>query len=318
MLRRALFSAIIVSYQVYFGGFMKSSTKVLSILLLIALLFSSTGCRSEVISLDDIPDYSDKPYVQINGNEPFFEESEITDEAYESYSELDALGRCGVAMACLGLELAPTEEREDIGSVYPSGWEYSGSSNNREYDFGYLYNRCHLIGYQLAGENANEKNLITGTRYMNVEGMLPFENMVDDYIEDTQNHVMYRVTPIYDGYNYLADGVLMEALSVEDEGEGIEFCIFVYNVQPGIEINYFTGQNRKVGDTSTSINPDDITDSQGGDGAVTFIINKNSKKFHLPDASCVNNMKEENKESSGKTRQDLIDDGYDPCKTCNP
>lgn len=297
---------------------MKGANKVLSLLLLIALLFSFTGCGGEVISLDDIPDYTDKPYVEINGNEPFFEESEITDEAYEIYSDLDALGRCGVAMACLGLELAPTEEREDIGSVYPSGWEYGGVSNNREYDFGYLYNRCHLIGFQLAGENANEKNLITGTRYMNVEGMLPFENRVDDYIEDTENHVMYRVTPIYDGYNYLADGVLMEALSVEDGGLGVEFCVFIYNVQPGIEINYFTGQNRKVGDTSTSINPDDIPGSQGGDIDITFIVNKSSKKFHRPDASCINGMKEENKEVSQKTRQELIDGGYAPCKTCDP
>ena len=297
---------------------MKGANKVLSLLLLIALLFSFTGCGGEVISLDDIPDYTDKPYVEINGNEPFFEESEITDEAYEIYSDLDALGRCGVAMACLGLELAPTEEREDIGSVYPSGWEYGGVSNNREYDFGYLYNRCHLIGFQLAGENANEKNLITGTRYMNVEGMLPFENRVDDYIEDTENHVMYRVTPIYDGYNYLADGVLMEALSVEDGGLGVEFCVFIYNVQPGIEINYFTGQNRKVGDTATSINPDDIPGSQGGDIDITFIVNKSSKKFHRPDASCINGMKDENREITSKNRQDLIDDGYNPCKTCKP
>lgn len=297
---------------------MRGGNRFLSLLLLIALIFSFTGCGSELISLDDIPDYTDKPYVEINGNEPFFEENEITDEAYESYSDLDALGRCGVAMACLGLELAPDEPRGDISSVFPSGWEYGGVSNNREYDFGYLYNRCHLIGFQLSGENANEKNLITGTRYMNYEGMLPLENLVDDYIEDTENHVMYRVTPIYDGYNYLADGVLMEALSVEDGGSGIEFCVFVYNVQPGIEINYFTGQNRKVGDTSTSISPDDITGPQGGDGAITFVINKSSKKFHLPDASCLSNMKEENKQTTSKTRQELIDGGYDPCKTCNP
>lgn len=297
---------------------MKKQIKLLSIILILSLLLSFTGCKEEIISLDDIPAYSDSPYVEINGNEPFFEDDEITDEAYESYSDLDALGRCGVAMACLGLELAPTEEREDIGSVTPSGWEYGGSSNNREYDFGYLYNRCHLIGFQLAGENANEKNLITGTRYMNVEGMFPFEDRVDDYIETTENHVMYRVTPIYDGYDYLAQGVLMEAYSVEDEGDGVEFCVFVYNVQPGIEINYFTGQNRKVGDTTTSINPDDIPGSQGGNIDITFIVNKSSKKFHRPDASCINGMKEENKEVSQKTRQELIDGGYAPCKTCDP
>lgn len=297
---------------------MNIKLKSISLLLIITLLLSLAGCKDEIISLDDIPKFSGSPYVEINGNEPFFDDDEITENAYESYSDLDALGRCGVAMACLGLELAPTEEREDIGSVTPSGWEYGGSSNNREYDFGYLYNRCHLIGFQLAGENANEKNLITGTKYMNVEGMLPFEDRVDDYIETTENHVMYRVTPIYDGYDYLAQGVLMEAYSVEDKGDGVEFCVFVYNVQPGIEINYFTGQNRKVGDTNSPINPEDISGSQSGETTITFIINTNSKKFHFSDASCVDKIKEENKDSTSKTREELINSGYSPCGICKP
>ena len=176
---------------------------LITIILLLSLLCS---CKT-IISLDEIPEYSGKAYVEINGGEPFFTDSEITDRAFESYSPLDALGRCGVAVACIGLEIMPTEERGDLASITPTGWEYNGISNNNTYDFvdnEYVYNRCHLIGFQLAGENDNERNLITGTRYMNIEGMLPFENEVDDYVEETGNHVMYRVTPIYQGFDYVA------------------------------------------------------------------------------------------------------------------
>lgn len=292
---------------------MKKQIKLLSVLLILSLLLSFTGCKKEIISLDDIPDYSDSPYVEINGNEPFFEDDEITETAYESYSELDALGRCGVAVACLGSELAPSEERGDISSIRPSGFDYNGASNNREYDFGYIYNRCHLIGFQLAGENDNEKNLITGTLYMNIEGMLPFENLVDDYIEATDNHVMYRVTPIFDGMNYLASGVLMEALSVEDDGDGVEFCIFAYNVQPGIVIDYFTGRNYKSGETPT------IPDATEPDTELShYILNKNSKKFHYPNKNCSDSIKEENREDYHGSRDALIEDGYTPCGTCKP
>ena len=192
-------------------------------------------------SLEDIPEYSGEPYVILHDNWPNFDVEDLTTEPFEIYSELDSLGRCGVAYANVCLEIMPTEPRGEIGQVRPSGWQ------TVRYDFvdgKYLYNRCHLIGYQLAGENANRQNLITGTRYLNVIGMLPFENMVDDYVEETENHVLYRVTPIFKGTELVARGVQMEAFSVEDEGEGICFNVFVYNVQPGVVIDYATGDSR--------------------------------------------------------------------------
>ncbi len=192
------------------------------------------------VSLDEIPDYSGQPYVIVDNNMPQFTEKEITTMSYESYGVQDLLGRCGAAEACIGQDLMPTENRESISSVKPSGWQV------QTYDFvdqQYLYNRCHLIGFQLTGENANERNLITGTRYMNVEGMLPFENQVAEYIERTDNHVMYRVTPVFEGANLVADGVQMEAYSVEDNGRGVCFNVFVYNVQPGVVIDYLTGKS---------------------------------------------------------------------------
>lgn len=191
-------------------------------------------------TIAEVPEYDGVPYVEINDNEPEFTEAELTTESYEEYSELDPLGRCGTAEACIGEDLMPDGEREDISEVEPTGWE------NREYDIvdgGYVYNRCHLIGFQLSGENANEENLITGTRYMNTEGMLPFENMVAEYVQETDNHVMYRVTPVFEGDDLVASGVQMEAESVEDGGAGICFNIYVYNVQPEIIIDYSTGAN---------------------------------------------------------------------------
>ena len=195
-------------------------------------------------SLDEIPEYSGTPYVELEGNRPDFSSSDMTTEAFETYSELDELGRCGVAYANICRELMPTEERGNIGSVKPSGWQ---TAKYDIVDGKYLYNRCHLIGFQLAGENANKQNLITGTRYMNVTGMLPFENEVDDYVDETDGHVLYRVTPIFVGSELVARGVQMEALSVEDNGEGICFNVFVYNVQPGIEIDYATGNSHLEG-----------------------------------------------------------------------
>lgn len=199
--------------------------------------------KSTSFSLSQIPSYSGSPYVEINGGFPFFSESDKTTEPFEVYSELDKLGRCGVAYANICKELMPTEERGEIGQIKPTGWhqnKYNEVSDN-ENTAGYLYNRCHLIAFMLAGENANEKNLITGTRYLNVEGMLPFESKISDYVNATENHVLYRVTPIFDGDNLLCNGVLMEAESVEDNG--IRFCVFCYNVQPGITIDYKTGEN---------------------------------------------------------------------------
>ncbi|OUP00703.1 DNA/RNA non-specific endonuclease [Sellimonas sp.] len=193
-------------------------------------------------SAEEVPQYKGDPYIVIDENEPGFTEEEITDQSFESYSELDSLGRCGQATASVGKDIMPTQKREGIGQVKPSGWHTVKYDN---VDGKYLYNRCHLLGYQLTAENANEKNLITGTRYMNVEGMLPFENMVADYVKETGNHVMYRVTPIFEGENLVAKGVEMEARSVEDQGESISFHVFVYNVQPNIEIDYATGESRE-------------------------------------------------------------------------
>lgn len=317
------------------------STKLTALLLSIVILLSVLcGCRP-VISLDEIPDYRGAAYVEINGGDPYFTDREITTEAFESYSPLDALGRCGVAFACIGIEIMPTEERDDIASVTPSGWEHNGISNNNQYDFvenKYVYNRCHLIGFQLAGENDNEKNLITGTRYMNIEGMLPFENMVADYVEDTENHVMYRVTPIYNGYDYVAQGVLMEAWSVEDNGRGICFCIFAYNVQPGVTIDYFSGVNVANGEKLPEIDDDDreeVGDNEDkNDGneeqdkedsgstepgvEADFVYSVNSTKFHLAGSSCVDRIKEDNRKYFHGTREELIAEGYSPCKICNP
>lgn len=302
---------------------MKKMISVLSILLTACMLLCACG-NSEptkdtgsipegyIASVDDVPEFSDSPYVAIRDNEPEFTEKELKAEAYESYSELDVLGRCGTAVACISTELMPTEERGSIGQVKPSGWQ------TVKYDIvdgKYLYNRCHLIGFQLTGENANKCNLITGTRYMNVEGMLPFENMVADYIKETENHVLYRVTPVYDGTNLVARGVQMEAQSIEDDGEGICFNVYVYNNQPGIVINYATGESALKGEElSESGNTSDVTAST----ATEYILNISSKKFHLPDCSGAESIKESNKETFKGDRETLISQGYSPCKTCNP
>lgn len=195
---------------------------------------AQTG-NSGAFDLSAIPAYSGQPYVAVNNNVPFFSDADLTDVSFESYGDLDALGRCSVAYASVGTDTMPTEKRGNIGQVKPTGWH---TVKYVFVDGKYLYNRCHLIGYQLTSENANEKNLITGTRYLNVQGMLPFENMTADYVKETENHVLYRVTPVFEGNNLVAAGVLMEAESVEDKGEGVEFCVFVYNAQPGVTIDY--------------------------------------------------------------------------------
>ena len=259
-------------------------------------------------TVEDVPDYSGEPYVEINDNQPEFEEYELTTVPFEDYSELDELGRCGEAEACVGEETMPTEDRESISSVEPTGWENEKYDN---VDGGYVYNRCHLIGYQLTGENANEENLITGTRYMNTEGMLPFENEVAEYLHETENHVMYRVTPVFEGDNLVASGVQMEAESVEDDGEGVCFNVYVYNVQPDITIDYVTGVN--------------WADANGGSSSTgqsseeqTYILNKNTKKFHNPDCSGVDDIKKKNKSEFTGTRDALIEEGYEPCGRCRP
>lgn len=262
--------------------------------------------------LSNIPDYDGKAYVELNGNVPEFSKSEKTySESFEEYGKLDSLGRCTYAVSCIGKDLMPTEKRGSIGSVKPSGWHIS------KYDFvdgKYLYNRYHLIGYQLTAENANERNLITGTRYLNVEGMLPFENDVADYIEITNNHVYYKVTPIFEGNNLVANGVQMQAYSVEDNGQGISFNVYCYNVQPGVAIDYATGDNQAVASSSASVTStsSDVADKK------TYIVNTKTKKFHNPDCEGVKKMSSSNKKKYKGTRDSLISNGYSPCQKCNP
>lgn len=276
------------------------------------------GSDSEsYVTVDDVPAYSGEPYVEVNDNQPEFTEEELTTVSYEDYSELDELGRCQSAEACIGQDMMPTEARESISSVKPTGWK------NKSYDTvdgGYVYNRCHLIGFQLTGENANEENLITGTRYMNVEGMLPFEDEVAAYIKETDNHVMYRVTPVFEGDDLVASGVQMQAESVEDDGVGISFNVYVYNVQPYVVIDYKTGENWEGDEIAepegkwadgTEAEPSDTKEQM-------YILNKNTKKFHKPECSGAKKIKAKNKGEYTGSRQTLIDEGYEPCGNCNP
>ena len=305
----------------------------------------------ETFDFAAVPAYDGKAYVAVNDNVPFFTEEELSSASYETYGELDPLGRCTVCVASVGQDLMPAEERGNIGMVKPTGW------HTVKYDFvdgKYLYNRCHLIGYQLTGENANEKNLITGTRYLNIEGMLPFENMVADYVKETDQHVMYRVTPVFEGDNLLATGVLMEGKSVEDNGEGVLFCVFAYNVQPGVSIDYATGESSAdgtiVNDTSAQEETQQPADNvqqeetqQPADNNVqqketqqpadtnvtqqetsqsaetqTYVLNTNTHKFHKPGCYSVEKIKPENYAEFTGTREEAIAYGYDPCKNCNP
>ncbi len=293
------------------------SSALMALSLLCCLL---TGCQrpddtAQVYSMSDLPPYDGSPYVAVNDNVPYFTEDDYTTTSFESYSDLDDLGRCGVAYACVGTDLMPTEERGSIGQVKPSGWQ------TVKYDWvdgKYLYNRCHLIGFQLTGENANEKNLITGTRYMNVDGMLPFENMVADYVKETGNHVLYRVTPVFEGDNLVASGVLMEGYSVEDSGEGVTFCAYAYNVQLGVTIDYATGESAASGESLPQASaPAQTAGSPEGEEG-TYVLNTNSMKFHLPDCSGVASMSEDNWKDYTGSRQDLIDQGYAPCGICKP
>ena len=304
--------------------------------LLICTVFSFNLSAIQVEAAESAASFAGSASVAINNNVPEFTADEITTVSYESYGNFDSLGRCTAAIACVGKDIMPTEERGSIGSVKPTGWnqnKYPGIVNSEP---PYLYNRCHLIGYQLTGENANEKNLITGTRYFNIEGMLPYENRVAGYVESTGNHVMYRVTPIFSGNNLLCDGVKMEAYSVEDGGSGVSFNVFCYNVQPGVLINYADGSNQlDEGFVITSNETEqEITKSSPAQAETTveaqteqagqssqsasYIANKNTKKFHYPSCSSVSDMKEKNKLYYEGSRDDLINQGYVPCKRCNP
>lgn len=288
--------------------------KRIGLSMMLIFLWTVSGCGSNAPEEKAETIVPQEAYTVVNDNIPTFSESEMNTDSYETYSELDELGRCGVATANIGTDLMPTEKRDSIGAVKPSGW------HTVKYDCvdgKYLYNRCHLIGFQLTAENANPENLITGTRYLNVEGMLPFENMVADYIKETNNHVLYRVTPVYEGDNLVASGVQMEAKSVEDDGEGILFNVFCYNVQPGVEIDYESGESTYVGGESadeTGKEQEEHSEST----EVTYILNTNTRKFHLPECSSLKQMKEKNKSEFCGSREEVIEQGYAPCKRCNP
>ena len=277
---------------------------------------------SSYVTLDSIPAYSGNPYVAVNDNVPFFTDDEMSTDAFEYYSNLDSLGRCGVAYANVCIDIMPTEERGSIGSIKPSGW------HTVKYDIvdgKYLYNRCHLIGYQLSAENANKNNLITGTRYLNTEGMLPFENMVADYVKETNNHVLYRITPMFEDDNLVASGVLMEAKSVEDNGAGILFNVYCYNVQPGVSIDYSTGdsnldntgvsqienlQSTISNDTNTEISEISVNNNSESSDTIVHITNSGSK-YHR--AGC-RYLKSDNE----VTLDEAKSLGLEPCKVCNP
>ncbi len=317
---------------------------------------SAETAEVQTLSVADIPTYTGDAAVILNDNKPFFTDAEYTTEAFESYSDLDSLGRCGVAYANVCEEIMPTEERGAIGMIKPSGW------HTIKYDCvdgKYLYNRCHLIGYQLSGENANEKNLITGTRYLNVTGMLPYEDQVADYVHDTDNHVLYRVTPVFTGNNLVADGVEIEAASVEDKGASLQFHVFCYNVQPGVVIDYATGDshltedsdaqtaakmNTATAEKSSMATEQTVTEQTAADKAaarktevtaaadteasgstsaepskeITYVLNKNTHKFHYPSCSSADDIKPKNRKEFTGTREEVIAQGYDPCKRCNP
>ena len=296
-----------------------------------SFLFWSVKTHAE----DEIPAYSGSASVAVNKNVPGFTADEITTKSYESYGELDKLGRCTPAMACLGKDLMPTEERQSISMVKPTGWDNEKYPGLVDSDPPYLYNRCHMIGFQLTGENANEQNLITGTRYMNVEGMLLYENEVAEYVRDTGNHVMYRVTPVFEGNNLLCSGVQIEAYSVEDKGKGISFNVYCYNVQPGVIINYADGSNKADPGYKKTVTADEfIFTGSGSDTSVerltsdqiettvpvgtNYVVNTNSGKFHDPSCDSVKDMKEKNKIYFEGTKDELIRDGFSPCNRCNP
>lgn len=285
---------------------------------------NSTNDTSD-ISINNIPKYSGEDYIVLNNNVPNFLESDLTTTSFEEYSPLDSLGRCGVAFANIGTDIMPTEKRESISSVKPSGWQ------SVKYDIvegKYLYNRSHLIGYQLTAENANDRNLITGTRYFNATLMLPYENMVADYIKETNNHVLYRVTPVFEGNNLVATGVQMEAKSVEDDGEGIEFNVFVYNIQPGITIDYATGNSAVSGEEITSNNSSNTSSSSSSTNNSTNTSNSNntsneavvirgnskSKIYHCPGQRDYENMSDSDHLINFNSEADAISAGYRKAK----
>ena len=315
--------------------------RIRALILAAAMLVSMTGCGStnnkkeesmkapttvelqnrpqkgsmSAVTLADIPAYAGEPYAVINDNSPFFTEEEIAKAttSWEKYGNMDRLGRCSMCWASVGKDLIPTGKRGSIGSIKPTGW------HTVKYDFvdgKYLYNRSHLIGWQLTGENANEKNLVTGTRSFNVDGMLPFENMVADYVREDDKRVLYRVTPMFDGDDLVCRGVLMEAISVEDNGDSVLFNVFVYNVQPGVKINYATGESSL--DDGQTTGTGDSDSEAASDVDATYVINTNSMKFHKEDCSSISSMNSANKKVVTSTRDELVSEGSSPCGICKP
>lgn len=273
---------------------------------------------TESAKLSNVPEYTGSDFEIINNNTPLFSDDYLSSQSYEFYGELDKLGRCTVGIANIGKDIMPTEKRGSIGMVKPSGWHLD------KYDFvdgKYLYNRCHLVGYQLSGENANEKNLITGTRYMNIGRMLDIENQVAEYCRTSNNHVLYRVTPIFVGNELVARGVLMEAKSCEDNGHSICLCVFCFNVQPNVTIDYATGNNKLNGTATTTQKPAATTKTsattQGNSTTVYVILNTNTKKYHEASCSSVSKIKAANKQEYRGTIDALISQGYSPCKICH-
>lgn len=304
---------------------MRTLKRALLCLLTLVLVLNLTGCEAALeevlnslneegvvsvsedvgeasgLTLDQMPAYDGSPWAAVNNNQPCFADKTTT-KTFETYSGLDQKGRCGVAFANVSQDTMPLEERGPIGTVKPSGWQ------SVKYDFidgKYLYNRCHLIGFQLTGENANPCNLITGTRYLNVEGMLPFENQVADYVRETGNHVLYRATPIFQGDELVARGVELEGWSVEDQGEGICFHVWCWNVQPGVSIDYATGESA-------------LTEELEEQQRSSYILNTAQKRFHKPECSAVKGIEETHKQRVRSTREELIQQGYAPCGRCKP
>lgn len=277
--------------------------KILMIAILFAILFggyyifNGYNGGQAASTLDEIPEFAGQPYTEINGGKAAFGADQVTSESFEEYGELDKLGRCTGALTCISEDTMPAdgEVREDISQVHPSGW-VSGQG----------WERCHLVGWQLGAENANERNLITGTHYLNVTGMLPFENQVAEYIRETGNHVMYQVTPIYDGDNLVASGLVMMAYSVEDKGEGVNYNVYCFNAAPGLEIDYASGIALSGEDKSRQ------------DEVRHFVLNTSSMKFHYPSCYSVKDMAEHNKKHVKDSRADLIRKGYQPCGNCEP
>ncbi len=319
---KLIFSTLLLSCLILIGGCSSAelSTKVNAESVSESTSDIQSLAVESTLELKDIEEYNGKDaYVAVNDNEPDFGDFYST-ESSEYYSELDKLGRCGVCVANVGKDLMPTEKRGSIGKVKPSGWKtvkYDGIDGK------YLYNRCHLIGYQLSGENANEKNLITGTRYLNVEGMLPFENMIADYVKETGNHVLYRVTPIFDGDNLVASGVQLEAKSVEDDGDGILFNVYCYNVQPNITIDYATGDSHESESVSSKASEESVASSEesqesSNSNEKAYVLNTNTKKFHYPSCKSADDIKPENRQEVTSTAEELKNQGYVACKKCNP